>query len=132
MACQDLVSLDLSNNELCHKSGFYIGRLITKQSEKCNELEWAAGLRGEEANHNPYKLKSINLSKNKLTNIAISDLCSALLFDTVLTSINISNNHLVLECVESIKSLLQSNTHLRSFEILNTGIEKYFKEKSDT
>jgi Leucine-rich repeat (LRR) protein len=78
--------LDLSNNQLSDKSGNMVGRIISRQSQRRDQIVWMYGLRNEKPSNNDYAkgLVEINLSSNNLSDISADDIASALAYDVYL------------------------------------------------
>lgn len=79
-------SLDLSGNHLTDKAGNMVGRIISRQSQRRDQIVWMYGLRNEKPSNNDYAkgLVEINLSYNNLSDISADDIANALAYDVYL------------------------------------------------
>lgn len=78
--------LDLTNNQLTDKSGNMVGRIISRQSHRRDQIVWMYGLRNEKPSNNDYAkgLVEINLSNNNLSDLSADNIANALLHDVYL------------------------------------------------
>ncbi len=118
--------LDFSNNNLNDKSGNIIGRIISRQSQRRDQVVWMYGLRNELPAGNDYTkgLISINLSKNQMGDVAAEEIANALSNDNYVRALYLNNNQItIFGCKKLIKALRQNQTVLNLDLKNNPGFE---------
>jgi len=106
--------LDVSQNKINDKWGFYFKKMISRQSERRNNILWLHNLRGENPENDSYKSGLISLA---FDNTFISDsflnyILESLLFDSYICSLSAQNNCLSFSSLASFFSSLKLNNSL--------------------
>jgi len=104
--------LDFSKCNLDDKAGNMLGRVITRQSQRRDQVVWMYGLRNERPSNNDYAkgLVSINLSDNNLSDKFAEEIAKALGYDAYIRHLNLSKNQITENgCKKLIKALRKNN-----------------------
>ena len=111
--------LDLQNNNLKDKYGNMIGRIISRQTDRRDEVIWSFALRNEFPENKDYKngLISINLNGNHLSSYSADCLTTALASDQYVRSIILSNNDFDLEACKKFVYMLRRNMTLLNIDL---------------
>jgi hypothetical protein len=118
--------LDLSYNKLNDKCGNMIARIISRQTQRRDQVVWMYGLRNERPLGNDYTkgLISINLSHNQLSDISAEDISLALSHDSYIRSINLGHNEISSEGCKKLIKILRRNVSLLNLDLRsNPGYE---------
>jgi hypothetical protein len=111
--------IDLPGNKLTDKAGNMIGRIISRQCQRRDQVVWMYGLRNERPNNNDYTkgLLSINLSNNLISDITAEEISNALANDSYIRSINLRNNKISLEGCKDFIKVLRKNLTLLNLDL---------------
>ena len=114
-----LTSLDLSNNNFGDKYGKMISRLIIRQFQQRDQVEWFYGLRNELPSTNDYKkgLLSINLSGNNLSKDSAECISSALYSDQFIRAVYLNNNKMDKSSCKKFIYMMRKNLHILTIDL---------------
>lgn len=122
---QDMLrKLDLSHNDLSGRSGYTLGRIISRHGERRDEEVWLYGLRGEEPDLQ-LGLEELDVANNKLNDKAIADLCGFLFHDVWLHVIDLRRNCLTEVGLREIANLLATNQSLLVLDFRENPSNQY-------
>lgn len=112
-------SINFSSNKLNDKCGSIIGRLISRQSERRDQVIWMLGLRNEKPLMTDLEngLLTIDLSHNVIGDNTAEVLSYALSSDNYLKSLNLSGNSITEEGCKRFTSLLNINKSLMCLDL---------------
>lgn len=119
-----LRKLDLSNNQLSDKCGFFLSRLINIHCFRKDEISWLNNLRSG-ANtpaSPPTSLQEICIANNKISDKSVFDLCHALSFDSCVQALDLRRNPVSEEGGRELISMIRSNSSLLLLDIRETGL----------
>jgi hypothetical protein len=103
-----------------------IGRIISRQSQRRDQIVWMYGLRNEKPTNNDYAkgLVEINLSNNNLSDISADDIANALGYDVylrvnfkIIKKINLSNNQIFEEGCKKFIHVLRKNNSIVNLDL---------------
>ncbi len=116
-----ILYIDLSYNNLKDKYGKILGRLITRQSQRRDQVIWAYGLRNEKPPNNDYTrgLISIGLKGNLFNEITSFNISNSLLIDQYIRSIDLSENNLNKESCKMFIKIMRKNNVLLNIDLQN-------------
>ncbi len=116
-----ILYIDLSYNNLKDKYGKILGRLITRQSQRRDQVIWAYGLRNEKPPNNDYTrgLISIGLKGNLFNEITSFNMSNSLLTDQYIRSIDLSENNLNKESCKMFIKIMRKNNVLLNLDLQN-------------
>ena len=116
-----ILYIDLSYNNLKDKYGKILGRLITRQSQRRDQVIWAYGLRNEKPPNNDYTrgLISIGLKGNLFNEITSFNISNSLLTDQYIRSIDLSENNLNKESCKMFIKIMRKNNVLLNIDLQN-------------
>ena len=116
-----ILYIDLSYNNLKDKYGKILGRLITRQSQRRDQVIWAYGLRNEKPPNNDYTrgLISIGLKGNLFNEITSFNISNSLLTDQYIRSIDLSENNLNKESCKMFIKIMRKNNVLLNLDLQN-------------
>ena len=116
-----ILYIDLSYNNLKDKYGKILGRLITRQSQRRDQVIWAYGLRNEKPPNNDYTrgLISIGLKGNLFNEITSFNISNSLLIDQYIRSIDLSENNLNKESCKMFIKIMRKNNVLLNLDLQN-------------
>lgn len=124
--------LDFSSNQLNDKNANMISRIITRQTQKRDQIYWSHGLRNEKplAAVNSKGLLYINLDNNQLTFESCEPIANALSYDNYIRKLSLRENNInELGCSEFNK-LLKSNISLLNIDLRkNPGFITKYEQK---
>lgn len=108
---EKIQSLHFNNGKLDDKSGNMLSRLITRQSQRRDQVIWMYGLRNERPLNNEYAqgLVLIDFSNNMLGDESAEAISYALSSDNYIRKINLSNNNLSELGCKKFSQLLKTN-----------------------
>ena len=112
---ETLSYLDLSYNNLNDKYSDMIARIISRQTQRRDQVIWAFGLRNEKPTSNDYAngLISINLKGNLLSDSSAEDISNSLGYDQYIRNIDVSCNKFSKDgCKKFIRMMRKNNTLL--------------------
>ena len=116
-----IAKLDLQKNNLGDKYGNMIGRIISRQTDRRDQVIWSYALRNEfpEAEEKDYKngLIFINLNGNNLSSYAADCITTALAPDQYVRSIILSNNKFKDEDCKKFIYMLRRNMTLLNIDL---------------
>ena len=127
-----LRKIDLSNNQLSDRCGFFLSRLINMHGIRKDEISWLNNLRSGMTTpaSAPLGLQEICIANNKISDKSIFDLCHALSFDAWMQVLDLRRNPISEEGIREILSMIQSNTSLLYVDIRETGLrDPHFTRK---
>ena len=106
--------LDLSNNNFNDKYGEMIALIISSQTQRRDQVIWAAGLRNDFPSINEYSrgLVSINLRGNKLGKYSAECISKALSHDQYIRIIDLSENNLDNQSCKKFIHMMRKNNIL--------------------
>ena len=115
----NIEKLDLQNNNLNDKYGNMIGRIISRQTDRRDQVIWSYALRNEFPENKDYKngLISINLNGNHLSSYSADCITTALASDQYVRSIILSNNDFDLEACKKFVYMLRRNMTLLNIDL---------------
>ena len=113
--------LDLSNNNLGDEYGNMIGRIISRQTFRRDQVIWLYGLRNEKPETNEYTLGLIelNLSGNKFSSHTADFIATSMGLDQYIRSIILSNNNFDKESCKKFIYMLRRNRTLLNIDLRN-------------
>lgn len=113
--------LDLSYNNLDDKCGNMIGRIISRQTQRRDQVIWMYGLRNEKPLNNDYTkgLISINLAYNQLSDISADNISNAISYDSYIRSIALNNNEFSSEGCKKFIKILRRNQTILNLDLRN-------------
>ena len=116
---KNIEKLDLQNNYLNDGYGNMIGRIITRQTDRRDEVIWSYALRNEFPKTNDYKngLIFINLSGNYLSSYSADCITRALSLDQYVRSIILTNNKFDAESCKKFIYMLRKNMTLLNIDL---------------
>ena len=116
---KNIEKLDLQNNYLNDGYGNMIGRIITRQTDRRDEVIWSYALRNEFPKTNDYKngLIFINLSGNYLSSYSADCITRALSLDQYVRSIILTNNQFDAESCKKFIYMLRKNMTLLNIDL---------------
>ena len=112
---ETLSYLDLAYNNLNDKYSDMIARIISRQTQRRDQVIWAFGLRNEKPTSNDYAngLISINLKGNLLSDSSAEDISNSLGYDQYIRNIDVSCNKFSKDgCKKFIRMMRKNNTLL--------------------
>ena len=115
----NIEKLDLQNNNLNDKYGNMIGRIISRQTDRRDQVIWSFALRNEFPKNKDYKngLISINLNGNNLSSYSADCITTAIASDQYMRSIILSNNKFDLEACKKFIYMLRRNMTLLNIDL---------------
>ena len=123
--------LDLQNNELGDKYGNMIGRIISRQTDRRDQLIWLSAIRNEFPDPKEFGcgLISINLNANNLSSYAADCMTTALALDQYVRSIILTNNKFDTDDCKKFVYMLRRNMTLLNIDLksnpgFNDNIQK--------
>ena len=123
--------LDLQNNQLEDKYGNMIGRIISRQTDRRDQLIWLSAIRNEIPDPKEFGcgLISINLNGNNLSSYAADCMTTALALDQYVRSIILTNNKFQSEDCKKFIYMLRRNMTLLNIDLksnpgFNDNIQK--------
>lgn len=113
--------IDLSYNNLKDKYGKILGRIISRQNQRRDQILWENNLRNEKSiKFNGLKgLISLGLKGNLLNEITSFYLCNSLLNDNYIRAIDLSENNLNKESCKNFIRIMRKNTILLNIDLKN-------------
>ena len=113
--------IDISNNNLNDKCGNMIGRIISRQTQRRDQVIWMYGLRNEKPLNNDYTkgLISINLSNNNLGDVSADNISNAISYDSYIRSINLSDNQISSTGCKKFIKVLRRNMSVINLDLRN-------------
>ena len=119
---QNILSfLDLSNNSFNDKYGYMIARIISRHSQRRDQVIWFYSLRNELPSSNEYKrgLMFINLNGNNLSSDSAECISSVLYSDQYIRAIYLNNNKFDnLSCKKFIY-MMRKNLSILTIDLRN-------------
>ena len=114
-----IAKLDLQKNNLGDKYGNMIGRIISRQTDRRDQVIWSYALRNEFPEEKDYKngLIFINLNGNNLSSYAADCITTALAPDQYVRSIILSNNKFKDEDCKKFIYMLRRNMTLLNIDL---------------
>ena len=111
--------LDLQNNNLEDKYGNMIGRIISRQTDRRDQLIWLYAIRNEFPNKNEFGggLISINLNGNNLSSYSADCITTALALDQYVRSIILTNNKFDSNACKKFIYMLRRNMTLLNIDL---------------
>lgn len=106
--------VDLSENNFGDKYGDMLARIISRQTQRRDQVIWAYGLRNEKPLTNDYALGliSLDLSGNKLGSKSAEVISNALSYDQYVRSIVLQNNNFDNESCKKFIRMMRKNATL--------------------
>lgn len=132
MKCKTLNVLNLKNNNLDHRAGNIIGKIISAHGQRKDETNWLFGLRGEkpEQDLNQTGIFEICLMNNKISDAGCHDICSFLKYDSWLKDLNLRHNFISQKGVEEFLKLFKRNESLLNLDLRdNKGFNRKASEQ---
>ena len=123
--------LDLSNNNLNDKYGIIISRLITKHSQRRDQIIWSYGLRNEKPPMNQKMgIISLNLSGNKLGNESADVIAKVLGTDQYLRAVYLNENKIGNNSCKKFIYMMRKNLSLLTIDLRgNPGYDDYIHSR---
>ena len=123
--------LDLSNNNLTDKYGIIISKLITKHSQRRDQIIWSYGLRNEKPSASTkLGLISINLSGNKLGNESAEAFVKVLGTDQYLRAVYLNENKIGNDSCKKFIYMMRKNLCLLTIDLRgNPGYDEYIHSR---
>ena len=111
--------LDLQNNNLGDKYGNMIGRIISRQTDRRDQLIWSAAIRNEfpDPKEIGCGLISLNLKGNNLSGYAADCITTSLALDQYIRSIILSNNKFDSDSCKKFIYMLRRNMTLLNIDL---------------
>ena len=111
--------LQITNSKLDDKSGNMISRLITRQSQRRDQVIWMYDLRNEKPLNNEFAkgLVSIDLSGNYLTSMSSESITYSLSSDNYIRKLILKNNSLNYSDCKKFSNLLKTNISLINVDL---------------
>ena len=118
---ENIAYLDLSNNNFNDKFGNIISRLITRQTQRRDQIIWAYGLRNEVPNNNEYAngLISISLRDNNFSKDSAEQISNSLGYDNYIRCIDLNNNNLDKNSCKKFIKMMRKNNCLLTVDLQN-------------
>ena len=118
---ENIAFLDLSNNNFSDKFGNIISRLITRQTQRRDQIIWAYGLRNEVPNNNEYAngLISISLRDNNFSKDSAEQISNSLGYDNYIRCIDLNNNNLDKNSCKKFIKMMRKNNCLLTVDLQN-------------
>ena len=112
-------TLDLQKNNFDDKYGNMIGRIISRQTDRRDQLIWLSAIRNEFPNKEEISkgLISMNLSNNNLSSYSADCITTALALDQYVRSINLSNNQFDSNACKKFIYMLRKNMSLLNIDL---------------
>jgi len=119
-----LRKLDLSNNQLSDKCGFFLSRLINIHCFRKDEICWLNNLRNGASTpaSQPNSIQEICIANNKISDKSVFDLCHALSFDSCVQALDLRRNPISEEGGKELVSMVRSNSSLLLLDVRETGL----------
>ena len=116
---EKIEKLDLQNNNLEDKYGNMIGRIISRQTDRRDQLIWLYAIRNESPDPEEFGsgLISINLNGNNLSSYAADCITTALALDQYVRSIILTNNNFDTESCKKFIYMLRRNMTLLNIDL---------------
>ena len=116
---EKIENLNMSNNKLDDRCGTMISRLISRQSQRRDQVIWMYGLRNEKPLNNEFAkgLVSIDFSNNSLSDSTSESIVYSLSGDNYIKKINFSNNNISELGCKKFCSLLKTNDSLINVDL---------------
>lgn len=116
---EKIENLDLQKNGFGDKYGDMIARIISRQTDRRDQLIWLAAIRNEFPDKKDINsgLISINLNGNKLSSYAADCITTALSSDQYIRSIILSNNEFDLDSCKKFIYMLRRNISLLNIDL---------------
>ena len=117
---QNILSfLDLSNNKLGDKYGRMISRIISRHSQRRDQVVWFYGLRNELPSSNEYKrgLMFLNLNGNNLSKDSAECISSALYSDQYIRAIYLNNNKFDNQSCKKFIYMMRKNLSILTIDL---------------
>ena len=123
--------LDLSNNNLTDKYGLIISKLITKHSQRRDQIIWSYGLRNEKPPMNSKMgLISLNLSWNKLSNESAEVIAKILGTDQYLRAVYLNENKIGNNSCKKFIYMMRKNLSLLTIDLRgNPGYDEFIHSR---
>ena len=123
--------LDLSNNNLTDKYGLIISKLITKHSQRRDQIIWSYGLRNEKPPMNSKMgLISLNLSGNKLSNESAEVIAKILGTDQYLRAVYLNENKIGNNSCKKFIYMMRKNLSLLTIDLRgNPGYDEFIHSR---
>ena len=111
--------LDLSNNNLGDKYGRMISRIISRHSQRRDQVVWFYSLRNELPSSNEYKkgLMFINLNGNNLSRDSAECISSVLYSDQYIRAIYLNNNKFDNQSCKKFIYMMRKNLSLLTIDL---------------
>ena len=111
--------LDLQKNNLEDNYGNMIGRIISRQTDRRDQLIWLAAIRNELPDPKEFSggLISINLNGNNLSSYAADCITKALALDQYVRSIILTNNKFKIDDCKKFIYMLRRNMTLLNIDL---------------
>lgn len=125
---ESLISLDLSQNELC-EVGSMVGKVLSEHVRRRSELIWLYNLRGETPAEDisSMGLCEVNLEGNRLNDKAVSELVAFLRDDGWTKCLNLRRNDIRVDGVKELALMLKKNSSLISLDLRdNEGLTREY------
>ena len=102
---------DISNNNLGDKFGNMISRIISRQSQRRDQVLWEYRLRNDTPKGNDYAkgLIEMNLSGNKFADDTAECMTNALIYDSYIRKIDLSNNNMGKTSIKKFIHMMRNN-----------------------
>ena len=115
----EISELDLQKNDLGDKYGNMIGRIISRQTDRRDQVIWSFALRNEFPKDKNYKngLIFINLNGNNLSSYSADCITTALASDQYVRSIILSNNKFEVDDCKKFIYMLRRNMTLLNIDL---------------
>ena len=119
-----LRKLDISNNQLSDKCGFFLSRLINLHCFRKDEISWLNNLRSGASTpaSASSSLQEICIANNKVSDKSVFDLCHALSFDSCVQALDLRRNPISEEGGRELVSMVRSNSTMLLLDIRETGL----------
>ena len=117
----EISELDLQKNDFGDKYGNMIGRIISRQTDRRDQVIWSFALRNEFPKDKNYKngLIFINLNGNNLSSYSADCITTALASDQYVRSIILSNNKFEVDDCKKFIYMLRRNMTLLNIDLSN-------------
>ena len=119
---QNILSfLDLSNNKFGDKYGRMISRIISRHSQRRDQVIWFYSLRNELPSSNEYKrgLMFLNLNGNNLSNDSAECISSVLYSDQYIRAIYLNNNKFDNQSCKKFIYMMRKNLSILTIDLRN-------------
>jgi len=115
----NISELDLQKNNLGDKYGNMIGRIISRQTDRRDQVIWSFALRNEFPEDKSYKngIIFINLNENNLSSYSADCITTALASDQYVRSIILSNNKFNIDDCKKFIYMLRRNMTLLNIDL---------------